>query len=203
MESEQDPIQSRAYEFAEEVHLYEPEHLGYKNTKKISAILSGHSHKEVDQIATNQYTNQPIAIGQASTAGRMYTDLQLTFDNTKEPGTRWIVPTTQEQKDEIIKVEKVDIDYGGKNPESKDPVEKEEALKNAAQEYVRLLEKPKDEYQASVAGAFFTQRQNVNTKLKEVIATSDEDIKYSPLTSGKQLGHEYIMPDHICDQMGA
>lgn len=130
-------------------------------------------------------------------------DLSLTFDNSKQEGLRWVPPQTQKEKEDVFRVVDVDnIDYGGFDPTN--PDEEERAFSAASFQYESFLNNPSTPYTKKVVAEFKKQESIVCRKLNEPIAYSDISITYSPLHEPeKVLGHDYITPNHICDQIGA
>lgn len=182
---------SPAYDLAKDIVLYNPSHVFGPSdddpTKKVSAIISAHSHKSVKDVNINDQTQQPISIGQAATAGRQYLDTTLRFDNSKPIGKRWIVPNGGIEN-AIQDYYDFKIDCGGWNPSV--PEEKEKALEYATKEIKKLHHNPPNDYVKGVVDAYYTQVDKCKEKLNEVIAHANCGEKYLP-HQFSQLGHAY------------
>lgn len=194
-EDRQKGLTSIAYDMAKDIVLYDPTHAAESHdndpTRKVSAVISAHSHKVVEDVAVNTRTNQPISIGQAETAGRRYLDTTLWFDNSKPIGKRWVVPTSINES--ISKPHKVTIDYGGLDPahyEDWTDADKAHALEAATNEIKQLHNNPSDDYLKQVVDTYYEQVGVCKDKLNNVIAYSKTGEKYLPHDFGP-LGHEY------------
>lgn len=186
-----DGADSKAWDLAGDIVLYNPErtHTLTENdpTKKVSAIISGHSHKSVEDFNTNIWTGQPISIGQAATAGRQYLDTTLWFDNSQPIGKRWIVPDAT-TSGIITKPYDVKIDTGIYDPT--DPEEKQQAWEVANREIKRLHNSPPNDYVKHISDVYYENVAICKEKLNDIVGHSNTGEKYLP-HHFTQLGHAY------------
>ncbi len=204
IESDENPADNDALFVAANSLIYDPDyeddhdfHYHEDPCKKISLVISGHSHKEVSKPQQNTYSKNNVWVGQANTAGRAFLDSNFTFDNSKPVGKRW--------KSVELNIEKVKPDWGGitKDPSLWTDEEKEIAFNAANTEITNLMENPRNELVKRVIDEYKIQKEIVKNKLLTKVAYSETGHSYSPIGPGKAIGHEYIMPDHVVEEAGS
>lgn len=149
------------------------------NFPKVQAIISAHSHKTVCGPIDNPTIGHSVWVGQAETAGRKFLDTQLTFDNTKEIGKRFVSAK--------MKVENINFTNT--------------SYIDANNELLEIRRNPGSEYVKNVINTYDYEKDFVKNKLKSVVAHRKDALLY-PASEG-HIGHVYFCSDNFCDPLGA
>lgn len=152
----------------------------------ISAIISGHSHKDVCGWVRNKHFGRDIWIGQANTAGRAILDTTITFSEPDESGK--------------CKIEKVGM-------ELIHPHMQNSSLSKARSEILSIRSQARNRKDGdllkNVIDEYYKQSDLVIKKFKKEIEKSTTTGEIYPLAADRaKLGHTYLWPSDVPEAEG-